>query len=270
MIMVLLKGHMPIAGPHWKFQYFGLFTGDPLLVDKHYQAKSLSDMVVVVQSDPTSWESHLQCNGQSLLWDLRRPIKAALGAVSEHLAGLLPLHLVYSQAHETAIEDWIWSVGCNPFSITSQGWHISQFQSDTISRSYIITTLEESIQLVNSAIHHLVMERTTEQTFRLFQSQERELVNKYNYVVGLWRRISTVSGELRYADAMRLLHTLEDASQGFVDHVNATIALLHPIHCTRERKVHVVFDVTTIPAFLIVLGVLWIVLRPRRPKPKIN
>lgn len=52
-------------------------------------------------------------------------------------------------------------MGCNPFSITSQGWHISQFQSDTIARSYIISTLEESIQTVNSAIHLLLMERTS-------------------------------------------------------------------------------------------------------------
>ena len=55
----------------------------------------------------------------------------------------------------------MWSVGCNPFSMTSQGWHMSKFQSDAISRSYIITTLEESIQIVNSAIHLLVMERTS-------------------------------------------------------------------------------------------------------------
>lgn len=34
----------------------------------------------------------------------RRPTKAALAAVTQHIAGLLPLHLVYSQAHETAIE----------------------------------------------------------------------------------------------------------------------------------------------------------------------
>ncbi|XP_062163765.1 uncharacterized protein LOC133870619 isoform X1 [Alnus glutinosa] len=249
---------------------FWFIHGEPLLVDKHYQAKALSDMVIVVQSGESSWESHLQCNGHSLLWDLRRPIKAALAATSEHLAGLLPLHLVYSQAHETAIEDWIWSVGSNPFSITSQGWHVSQFQSDTIARSYIITTLEESVQLVNSAIHLLVMEHTTEKTFKLFQSQERELMNKYNYVVSLWRRISSVTGELRYVDALRLLYTLEEASKGFAEQVNATRVLLHPIHCTRERKVHVVFDVTTFPAFLAVLVVLYIVLRPSRPKPKIN
>ncbi|KAJ9692983.1 hypothetical protein PVL29_011900 [Vitis rotundifolia] len=271
-----LNDHGSLKGMHahsrstLEVPIFWFLHSEPLLVDKHYQAKALSDMVIVVQSETSSWESHLQCNGKSLLWDLRRPIKAALAAASEHLAGLLPLHLVYSQAHETAIEDWAWSVGCNPLSITSQGWHISQFQSDTVARSYIITTLEESIQLVNSAIHRLVMEHTTEQTFKLFQSQERELVNKYNYVVGLWRRIATVTGELRYVDAMRLLYTLEDASKGFVGQVNASITLLHPIHCTRQRKVDVEFDMTTIPAFLIVLGVLWLVLRPRRPKPKIN
>ncbi|PNX74534.1 hypothetical protein L195_g030456, partial [Trifolium pratense] len=110
-------------------------------------AIALSDMIIVVQSEPSSWESHLHCNGHSLLMNLRQPIKAAVAATAEHLAGLLPLHLVYGQAHETAMEDWIWSVGCNPFSATSQGWHISQFQSDSIARSYVITTLEESIQL---------------------------------------------------------------------------------------------------------------------------
>ena len=35
---------------------------------------------------------------------IRRPIKAALAAVAEHLSGLVPLHLVYSHGHETAIE----------------------------------------------------------------------------------------------------------------------------------------------------------------------
>ncbi|GAU46685.1 hypothetical protein TSUD_254510 [Trifolium subterraneum] len=226
-------------------------SSEPLLLDKHFQAIALSDMIIVVQSEPSSWESHLHCNGHSLLMNLRQPIKAAVAATAEHLAGLLPLHLVYGQAHETAMEDWIWSVGCNPFSATSQGWHISQFQSDSIARSYVITTLEESIQLI-------------------FQSQEHELVNKYNYVVSLWRRVSTVTGELRYVDALRLLNTLEDASKRFVDQVNTTVALLHPINCTRERKMQMVFDVTTIPAFLIVLGCLYMLLRPRRPKPKIN
>ncbi|XP_031373092.1 uncharacterized protein LOC116188092 isoform X2 [Punica granatum] len=271
-----LHDHTSLKGMHahsrstLEVPIFWFIHGDTLLIDRHYQAKALSDMVVVVQSETSSWESYLQCNGQSLLWDLRSPVKAALAAAAEHLAGLLPLHLTYSQAHETAIEEWLWSVGCNPFSITSQGWHISQFHSDTIARSYIVTALEESIQRVNSAVHLLVFERTTEKSYKTFLSQERELVNKYNYVVSLWKRISTVSGDLRHVDALRLLNILEDASQKFVDQVNTTIALLHPIHCMRERKVDVVFDMTTVPAFVFVGGVLYFLLRPRRPKPKIN
>ncbi|CAI9786464.1 unnamed protein product [Fraxinus pennsylvanica] len=59
-------------------------------------------------------------------------------------------------------------------------------------------------------------------------------------------------------------------SSRFVDYVNVTLSSLRPIHCTRQRKVEVEFDMTTIPAFLVVLLVLWFVLKPRRPKPKIN
>ncbi|XP_050372291.1 uncharacterized protein LOC126790182 [Argentina anserina] len=265
-----LKGKPSHSRSTLEVPIFWFIHGEPLLVDKYYQAKSLSDMIIVVQSDSSSWESHLQCNGQSLFWNLRRPIKAALAAASEHLAGLLPLHLAYSHAHETAIEDWMWSAGCNPHSITSQGWTLSQFQSDTIARSYIITTLDESIQIVNSAIQLLGMELTTEKIFKIVLSEERDLLNKYNYVVSLWRRISTTTGELRYTDAMRMLHVLEDGAKQFADQVNATIANLHPIHCTKDRRVDVEYSLSTAPAFLVVLGILYFVLRPRRPKPKVN
>ncbi|KAG6430219.1 hypothetical protein SASPL_108281 [Salvia splendens] len=108
--LLRLHGHASLKGLHaqsrstLEIPIFWFIHNEDLLVGKHYQARALSGMVVVVQSEPSSWESHLQCNGQSLLWDLRRPTKAALAAVSEHLAGVLPLHLVYSQVHETAIE----------------------------------------------------------------------------------------------------------------------------------------------------------------------
>uniref|UniRef100_A0A1J3G1V8 DUF7906 domain-containing protein n=1 Tax=Noccaea caerulescens TaxID=107243 RepID=A0A1J3G1V8_NOCCA len=271
-----LNDHTSLKGGHahsrstLEIPIFWLINGDPLLIDKHYQAKALSNMVVVVQSEASSWESHLQCNRRSLLWDLRNPVKAAMASVAEHLAGLLPLHLVHSVAHQSAIEDWTWSVGCNPFSITSQGWQLSQFQSDTIARSYMITALEESIQAVNSGIHLLRLERTNEKSFKLFQSRQRELMNKYKYVISLWRRLSTIAGETRYGEAMRFLYTLEEATNGFVKEVNATVEVLHPIHCTKERKVKVEMDMTTVPAFVIVLVLLYAVLRPRAPKPKIN
>uniref|UniRef100_A0A0E0G6F2 DUF7906 domain-containing protein n=1 Tax=Oryza nivara TaxID=4536 RepID=A0A0E0G6F2_ORYNI len=215
---------------------FWFIHSEPLLLDKHYQAKSLSNMVVVVQSEVDSWESHLQCNG-------RRPVKAAIAATAEYVSGLLPSHLAYSPAHETATEDWTWSVGCNPLSITSKGWQLSEFQRDVIAR---------------------------ERGFKLFKAQERVLVEKYNSVVSLWRRVSAMSKGLRYGDAVKLTSMLEEASHGFANAVNSTISSLHPVQCTRERKVDVQLDLTTIPAFLAVFLLLWFLLRPRRPKPKIN
>ncbi|KAK8953778.1 hypothetical protein KSP39_PZI002512 [Platanthera zijinensis] len=271
-----LKDHGSLKGTHsdarstLEVPIFWFIHNEPLLVDKHYQARSLFDMVIVVQSNRSAWESHLQCNGKSIMWDLRRPIKPALAATAQHLAGLLPLHLGYSHAHQTAVEDWVWSVGCNPISTTSQGWQLSQFQTDAIARNYIITSLEESILAVNNAIHRLVLEQTNTHGFRLFKSQERTMVDKYNSVVSSWRRIAAISGGLRYGDALRLLSLLEESSKGFVDHVNATISSLHPVHCTRRRKVKIELDLTTIPAFLVVFAILWFVFRPRRPKPKIN
>ncbi|KAI4379706.1 hypothetical protein MLD38_005968 [Melastoma candidum] len=271
-----LHGHSSLKGMHsnsrsvLEVPIFWFFNTEPLFVDKHYQAKSLSDMVIVVQSEPSSWESYLQCNGQSLLWDLRMPIKAAVAATAEHLAGLIPHHIVYSHAHGAAIEDWLWSVGCNPFSVTSQGWRLSQLHSDAIARSYIISGLDESIELVNSGVRRLVGEHTTEKTYEVFRSHEKELVSKYNSVINLWRSISANSGELRYLDNLRLMNTLEAESRGFVQLVNATIAAIHPVQCAKQRKVQIIWDMTTVPAFLVLAGVLFIVLKPKRPKPKIN
>lgn len=69
---------------------------------------------------------------------------------------------------------------------------------------------------------------------------------------------------------VRMVSKIYFDSCSFAEKVNSTIALLHPIHCTRDRNVEVVFDMTTIPAFLVVFFILWLVLKPKRAKPKIN
>jgi hypothetical protein len=249
---------------------FWFIHSEPLVLDKHYQAKALSNMVVVVQSDADSWESHLQCNGRSILWDLRKPVKAAIASSAEYISGLLPSHLVYSSAHETAFEDWTWSVGCNPLSVSSEGWQLSEFQQDVIARNYIITAVDESIQVVNAAIQRLRTERATEQSFKIFKTKESLMVEKYNAVVNLWRRVTFMSKGLRYGDVVKLMSSLEDASNGFSHAVNSTILNLHPAQCARGRKLDIQLDLTTIPAFIAVFVLLWFILRPRRPKPKIN
>ncbi|XP_047090256.1 uncharacterized protein LOC124702177 [Lolium rigidum] len=271
-----LSGQTSLKGEHSNHRstlevpIFWFIHSDPLILDKHYQAKALSNMVIVVQSDVDSWESHLQCNGKSILWDLRKPVKAAIAASAEYVSGLLPSHLVYSTAHETAFEDWTWSVGCNPLSVSSEGWQLSEFQQDVIARNYIITAVEESIRVVNSAIQRLRTERATEQGFKIFKTKESVMVEKYNSVVNVWRRVTFMSKGLRYGDVVKLMSSLEDASNGFSHAVNSTILNLHPTQCARGRKIDMQLDLTTIPAFIAVFVLLWFLLRPRRPKPKIN
>lgn len=101
-----------------------------------------------VSCEVSSWQTRNVCQHDSLNF------------YYEGLEMEQELHHQFCSKSWLVLQDWIWSVGCNPFSVTSRGWHISQFQSDTIARSYILTTLEESIQVVNSAINRLVMERT--------------------------------------------------------------------------------------------------------------
>lgn len=244
--------------------------GEPLLIDKHLVAKALPDMVVVVQSSQAAWASHLQCNSNPLLWDLSRPLKDAVAAVAEHVAGLLPSHFTFSQAHENGDQDWKWAAGCHPFSSMASGWHVSLFQSDAIGRSYIVTTLDESIETVNEAIKQLSKEPTHKESFEAFRRQEHILLSNYNTVINLWKRIAKNMEDLRYLDAVRLLHHLEDATTRFMRATNATITELHPIHCTRQRKVVVGYEMYMGIGIIMlaVLALLW--LRPRHSKPKIN
>eukprot|EP00250_Pteridium_aquilinum_P008458 c17961_g1_i1 orf=474-3365(-) len=244
--------------------------GEPLLIDKQLVAKALPDMVLVVQSSQAAWPSHLQCNNEPILWDLSRPLKDAVAAVAEHVAGLLPSHFTFSQAHESGDQDWKWAVGCHPFSSMASGWHVSLFQSDAIGRSYIVTTLDESIEAINEAIKQLAKEPTYKESFEAFRRQEHMLLNNFNTVINLWKRIAKNLEDLHYLDALRLLHHLEDATTRFMKATNATIAELHPIHCTRQRKLVVGYEMYLGMGIIIVAVLILLWLRPRQSKPKIN
>jgi hypothetical protein len=133
---------------------------EPLFIDKHYVAKALPDMVFVVQSSQQKWESHLQCNSKVIHWDLSRPVKAAVAAVAEHLAGLVETQLTYSHAHQNTAQDWTWVAGSHILSCTSKGYEVSSFQTDAVARSYMVTALDESIQTINAGISLLSKEGT--------------------------------------------------------------------------------------------------------------
>jgi hypothetical protein len=57
-----------------------------VFVDKYYQAKALSNVVLAVQSQHYNWTSKLACNDKPIRWDLRyraslSPFDSALAVV---------------------------------------------------------------------------------------------------------------------------------------------------------------------------------------------
>jgi hypothetical protein len=137
----------------------------PVLIDKYYQAKAMADMVLIVQSNVISWESRLSCDKKPIYWNLKNPLKSALSATSLLLSGLVPTHISYSEATHRAyqvlilllqmvllinqLKNWMWSVGDSPLSYTSSQYSFSEIHVDISFRNYIVSSLSDSLQIVN-------------------------------------------------------------------------------------------------------------------------
>eukprot|EP01104_Vermistella_antarctica_P018574 TRINITY_DN6935_c0_g1_i1.p1 TRINITY_DN6935_c0_g1~~TRINITY_DN6935_c0_g1_i1.p1 ORF type:complete len:987 (+),score=140.82 TRINITY_DN6935_c0_g1_i1:91-3051(+) len=163
---------------------------NPVLVDKYYQAKALSDMVIAVQSDIPEWESRLACSNKPIYWDLRNPLRALLQASALSLGGLVPTHIEYNEAARRAGQNWLWSVGDNPVSsTTSSGAHFNQFQFDTVHRHFLVSDLDRSVALVNDGVEALKGLKTSVATEHLVPSLSlSSLKNRYRTLRVLWLR----------------------------------------------------------------------------------
>ncbi|KAL2321410.1 hypothetical protein Fmac_030379 [Flemingia macrophylla] len=85
----------------------------------------------------------------------------ASGQVPSYHQPIVNSHSPYYQQQSSGFFDYVFGQGA------TQGDSQRLAMSDSISRSYVITTLEESIQMVNSAIHLLLMERTIRKIARM-------------------------------------------------------------------------------------------------------
>eukprot|EP00011_Vannellida_sp_DIVA3-517-6-12_P000702 CAMPEP_0114619546 /NCGR_PEP_ID=MMETSP0168-20121206/8268_1 /TAXON_ID=95228 ORGANISM="Vannella sp., Strain DIVA3 517/6/12" /NCGR_SAMPLE_ID=MMETSP0168 /ASSEMBLY_ACC=CAM_ASM_000044 /LENGTH=924 /DNA_ID=CAMNT_0001830715 /DNA_START=34 /DNA_END=2805 /DNA_ORIENTATION=+ len=137
--------HVPIF-------FFSISTPVPVLIDRYYQAKALDDAVIVVQNAQMQYPSRLACNGNIIHLNLRNPLKPMLASTALFLGGVIPTHISYDPAHQSATQDWLWSVGDNPLSRTSHGTTFNRFQIDTAQRNMVVSSLERSIALVNEGI----------------------------------------------------------------------------------------------------------------------
>eukprot|EP00271_Cylindrocystis_brebissonii_P006328 TRINITY_DN19063_c0_g1_i1.p1 TRINITY_DN19063_c0_g1~~TRINITY_DN19063_c0_g1_i1.p1 ORF type:complete len:958 (+),score=258.02 TRINITY_DN19063_c0_g1_i1:129-3002(+) len=246
-------------------------SGDPVFIDQDQVAKGLSDMVLGVQLEEARWDSPLHCNSQPIRQDLRKPVKALVAATMEHLAGLLPSHVAFSPSHGAPSEDWRWSVGGHPLSATCREGKLTAFQHDAVARSFILTALDESVAEVNAGIALLAKEPTHEETYRLFKAgREKALISGYNWVVELWMEIARLVEVLDFAEATKLLALLEERAQKFHETAREAVTALHPVRCTRRRRLHLGPVPLLSIASVAFSFLLCLVFRPRKVKPKIN
>jgi len=148
----------------------------PVLVDKYYQSRALTDanMVVAVQSNLHLWESPLSCNRKPVYWNLRDPIRSILSSTAQLLGGLLPMHVHQrrtvtpdasgsgSEGRGSVTQQWLWSVGTSPLALTNaQGFEWSQVQKDTLHRNYVFMAIKDATQHVNAHIALLTKQKTS-------------------------------------------------------------------------------------------------------------
>lgn len=64
-----------------------------------------------------------------------------MAAVTEHVGGVLPSHVNFNIPRGRVEEDWLWSVGAHPFSVTAAGTSLARTHHDAVHRAYVLTAL---------------------------------------------------------------------------------------------------------------------------------
>lgn len=265
--------------------FFSLNDVVPVFIDKYYQAKALSNVVLAVQSQHFNWTSKLACNDKPIRWDLRDPLKPLLAATALHYGGLVPMHITYDEPNQCAAQDWLWSVGDSPLAHTSQHHRFSLLQRDLAYRSFVTNAIEDSIKSLNAGIKTLSKLRTTKAN--LAASQElpfAELSYSYKAVRRLWDNHARAFATLNFESALSFTERLHEQVTRFQELVLQTEEYLDVTQCAvdigEEASVADILlssdDSSSwwiLPASLVfnfVLALLWILLRKRSRKVKTN
>ncbi len=202
----------------------------PVLVDKYFQAKALSDVVIAVQSNFPSHPSRVQCNGRAVMADLRDPSRETLAAVALQLGGLVPHHLSYSHATHCVTQEWLWSVGDSPLSHTSHGLHFGSLQQDLIARNYIVSALEHSLNTSDSVIEMLHAARTLRENFAVARNVTLA-ASSLEQVWNVWELILARVGRLQWKEALALLPDLAGNTSHLRDVMHAAIVEMDSHKC---------------------------------------
>jgi len=203
-------------------------------------------MVIAVQSAQHLWESSLQCNNKPIYWNLRDPLRSVVSASAELLTGLLPSHVTHSQAHRRAAQDWLWSVGSHPLSLTSHnGLSFTQLQIDAAHRAYVVQAVRAASVVVNQAVHKLEAIETSALNAGLLRARSDEnhghslldlLRNSYNQVVEHINRIQAHVASTQFDEASAMFLPLISAAQQFSELVSAVAIEAHRLECVPSSE----------------------------------
>jgi len=264
-----LSKHIPIF-------FFSVDSDVPVFIDKYYQAKALSDMVIVVQSNFTSWESRLSCNKDSINWDLRNPIKSALSATSVVVGGLVPYHVGYSEASSRAYQNWLWSVGDNPLSYTSQHFFFSEIHRDIAFRNYIVTALNDSVEIINEGVNLLLSQKTNmENAAAIDLLYLTNISSTYLRTKELWIDIARSSQKLDYTHVASKLKEIYWISRKFRDYALESAQTLDLYKCINGEKAEMKntrleWLLSIAIAMDLIVLLLFILFKKKKSKVKIN
>lgn len=200
---------------------------EPILIDKYLAARGLSDMVIVVQSNQSMYETRWHCNKEAIFWNMRSPTRHALAAAALSLYGMVPPHLAVDHSTGKLVKDHMWSVGNNPFSGTSHGSHFSGFHVDTATRSAIAQSLSHAIETFNVGVDVLKTVKATPASYHgvsyLPNSELNSLRNEFFMLV---EAISAHVETLDWAVAILQLRRLELTARKFRDAAKSAVALM--------------------------------------------
>jgi len=268
--------------------FFSSDSDLPLFIDRYFQSRSVDDLVIVVQSDYSDWESRMICGHYHLPWNLRTPLRAALAATAEQLGGVLSPHLAYEAETKRARQNWLWSVGDSPFAYTSSGAEFGTHYASVLHRHYVVGALNASVSLVAEAVHVLSALRTSRSNAVLLDGSGAEelpflrLQSAHAKVVQLQRRILAHASRSEFDEASVLLHALQKGSQALVDLALELVRAFDPLRCapadtssflwrwlTRGYTLPALLALGGVVALAWALGIL-VGPRPRRKRPKVN
>jgi hypothetical protein len=209
----------------------------PILLDKYFAARGLSNMVLVVQSNQSMYETRWQCNKDPIYWNMANPVRHALAATALTAYGLVPPHLASDPATGKVIKDHLWSVGNNPFSGTSHGSHFSGFHKDAAVRSVIAQSIQYSIEQFNEGVSMLQEIRTSLANFKGTNFlPSNNLLERRRHLISLFNSISDDVEFLDWESATGKLRQIENAARQFCDDAKSSIALMDVYKCMVEES----------------------------------